>query len=128
MPDVRTKNVTEGEAARLVALSEQAAPLLRALARYDEAVEADVFEALLPFARRLRARQTLSGLVDFDGLLVRARDLLRDSPKVRTALKRRYGMILVDEFQDTDPIQYEIVFFLAERDGENEPPTRTRRA
>ena len=121
MPNVRTKNVGAQEAARLIALWDQAAPLLRALAQYDEALEADVFEALLPFARRLRARQSMSGIVDFDGLLVRARDLLRDSPEVRGALKRRYEMLLVDEFQDTDPIQYEIVFFLAERGGNNHP-------
>src|SRR4029077_15263888 len=48
-------------------------------------------------------------------LLVRARDLLRGAPDVRAALKRRFRMLLVDEFQDTDPIQYEIVFFLAEQ-------------
>ena len=121
MPDVRTKNVSQPDAARLVALAGQAAPLLRALSRYDEAAESDLFEALLPFARRLRARQTMSGLVDFDGLLVRTRDLLRDAPNVRSALKRRYELILVDEFQDTDPIQYEIVFLLAERGAESSP-------
>jgi ATP-dependent helicase/nuclease subunit A len=118
MPGVRTKKVSEPEAATLTTLSERALPLLRGLAVYDETVEADLFEALLPFARRLRARQTLSGLVDFDGLLVRTRDLLRDVPEVRAALKRRYRMILVDEFQDTDPIQYEIVFLLAEREDD----------
>jgi ATP-dependent helicase/nuclease subunit A len=36
-------------------------------------------------------------------------------------MKRRFKMILVDEFQDTDPIQYEIVFFLAERHGDHDP-------
>jgi len=114
MPSVQTKKVAEGEAARLESIAARVRPLLRGLAVFDERVEADLFAALLPFARRLRARQTRSGLVDFDGLLVRARDLLRDSAGVRAALKRRFRMILVDEFQDTDPIQYEIVFFLAE--------------
>jgi ATP-dependent helicase/nuclease subunit A len=118
MPSVRTKKVSEAEADALSALAERALPILRGLRAFDERAEADLFEALLPFARRLRARQTRSGLVDFDGLLVRARDLLRDAPPVRTALKRRFRMILVDEFQDTDPIQYEIVFFLAERAGD----------
>ena len=117
MPDVRTKKVPDHEADALCALEARAQPLLRGLVVYDARAEADVFEALLPFARLLRARQTRAGLVDFDGLLVRARDLLRDAPAVRAALKRRFRMILVDEFQDTDPIQYEIVFFLAEKDG-----------
>jgi ATP-dependent helicase/nuclease subunit A len=117
MSSVRTKNVSEAEADGLCALEARALPLLRGLSAYDERAERDLLQALLPFARRLRARQVRSGLVDFDALLVRARDLLRDDRAVRDAVKRRFTMILVDEFQDTDPIQYEIVFFLAERDG-----------
>lgn len=115
MPGVRTKKVSPEGADALEALAASALPLLRALSAFDQKVEADLSAALLPFARRLRARQTRSGLIDFDGLLVRARDLLRDDPGVRALLKRRFATILVDEFQDTDPIQYEIVFFLAER-------------
>jgi ATP-dependent helicase/nuclease subunit A len=117
MPGVRTKNVADSDALRLESIEDSVRPFVRSLAVFDERVEADLFAALLPFARRLRASQTRSGLVDFDGLLVRARDLLRDHPDVRAALKRRFTMILVDEFQDTDPIQYEIAFFLAEQAG-----------
>ena len=51
-------------------------------------------------------------LLDFDDLLYRARDLLRKDPAVRRALGNRYRYILVDEFQDTDPIQTEILFLL----------------
>ena len=69
---------------------------------------------LTPFARRCRADFTRKGLVTFDGLLVRARDLLRDHPRIREALKHRYKAILVDEFQDTDPLQYEILLWLCE--------------
>ena len=116
-PDVRTKKVAESDARRLESIAKSARPFVRSLAVFDERLEADLFAALLPFARRLRARQTRAGLVDFDGLLVRARDLLRDDLDVRASLKRRFAMILVDEFQDTDPIQYEIVFFLAEDAG-----------
>ncbi len=118
MSSVRTANVSDEEAAVLEELEARARPIVRGLSDYDATVEKDLLLALLPFARRLRSRQTYSGLVDFDALLVRARDLLRDTPSVRAALKRRFGMLLVDEFQDTDPIQYEIVFFLAERDGD----------
>jgi ATP-dependent helicase/nuclease subunit A len=39
---------------------------------------------------------------------------VRDRPDVRRDLGRRYRTILVDEFQDTDPLQLEIAFFLAE--------------
>src|ERR1044071_5806124 len=54
----------------------------------------------------------------FRRLLVRARDLVRDQTRVRADLKRRYRAILVDEFQDTDPIQYEILLYLAEQFGQ----------
>jgi len=121
MPEVRTKNVTPADADALKAIERRARPLLRGLAKWDERLEADLFAALLPFARALRTRQERAGIVDFDGLLVRARDLLRDDPEIRSVWKRRFEMILVDEFQDTDPIQYEIVFFLAEREGGSAP-------
>lgn len=70
---------------------------------------------LLPFVVSLRESFSRSGLITFDGLLVRARDLLRDHPAVRAALKLRFAAILIDEFQDTDPIQYEIILYVAER-------------
>ena len=50
------------------------------------------------------------GALDFDDLLLLTRDLLRDDARaVLDELSRRYQLILVDEFQDTDPIQDEIV-------------------
>ncbi|HEY2155626.1 MAG TPA: UvrD-helicase domain-containing protein [Isosphaeraceae bacterium] len=57
------------------------------------------------------------GVLDFDDLLLTARDLLRDDDgPVREDLGRRYDLILVDEFQDTDPIQDEIVRRIAGED------------
>ena len=57
------------------------------------------------------------GFISFDGLLIRARNLVRDHLRVREELKRQYRTILIDEFQDTDPIQYEILLYLAEQSG-----------
>ena len=57
-----------------------------------------------------------AGELEFHDLLVLARDLLRDDPAVRAALHRRYTRILIDEFQDTDPIQVELAAFLASDD------------
>jgi ATP-dependent helicase/nuclease subunit A len=54
------------------------------------------------------------GVLDFDDLLIGARDLLRDSEEARSYFKRKYKFILIDEFQDTDPLQAEVAFFLAE--------------
>jgi ATP-dependent helicase/nuclease subunit A len=53
------------------------------------------------------------GKLDFLDLLVMARNLLRDNKSVRTDLQERFSHIFVDEFQDTDPIQAEILLLLA---------------
>ncbi|MEX2236968.1 MAG: UvrD-helicase domain-containing protein [Dehalococcoidia bacterium] len=60
-------------------------------------------------------RRRRQGKLDFDDLLVFTRDLLRDNKAVRQYFQQRFRYLLVDEFQDTDPLQVEIVFFLAER-------------
>lgn len=53
-----------------------------------------------------------SALLDFDDLLHAARDLLANYSTVRDALAERYKYVLVDEFQDTDPLQAEILWRL----------------
>ena len=64
-------------------------------------------------------------LLDFDDLLYLARDLLRGNEPVRKALAGRYKQILVDEFQDTDPLQAEIIWRLA-GEGDPEKPWQKR--
>src|SRR5713226_3816355 len=99
---------------------EQAQELLRAakaLCEVDEALSRCLGDLLTPFVENFREAFTREGLISFDGLLVRARNLVRDHPKVREALKRRFKALLIDEFQDTDPIQYEILIYLAEEIG-----------
>ncbi|HEX8120266.1 MAG TPA: UvrD-helicase domain-containing protein [Solirubrobacteraceae bacterium] len=68
------------------------------LARYGEA-----------YAARKRARSSL----DFDDLELLARDLLRDAPSVRDAYAERFERILVDELQDSNPLQIELFDLLA---------------
>jgi len=53
------------------------------------------------------------GLLDFHDLLLCTRDLLKHHEHVRAYFAGRYRYILVDEFQDTDPLQAEIIFYLA---------------
>ncbi len=72
---------------------------------------ADEFEAL-----RLRL-----GRLSFQDLLLVTARLLRERPDVRRALGARYRHILVDEFQDTDPVQAEIVLLLASEPGRGGP-------
>lgn len=78
---------------------------------------AEAVSLVLPFAITLRRDYLRSGFVTFDGLLTRTRDLLRDHPELRARVRQSIDAILVDEFQDTDPLQYEIVFYLAEEKG-----------
>jgi len=59
---------------------------------------------------RLRAAD---GTVEFHDLLVLARRLIATHPTVRSSLHHRYRHLLLDEFQDTDPIQLEIAVRLA---------------
>ena len=53
------------------------------------------------------------GRLQFHDLLVLARDLLRRHPQVRQRLHERYQRLLLDEFQDTDPIQIELAVRIA---------------
>ena len=72
---------------------------------------------LRPFAARFRQAYAAKGAVSFDGLLVRARNLLRDNREVRESLKRKYLAVFIDEFQDTDPLQGELLLYLCETPG-----------
>jgi len=71
-----------------------------------------------PFLERYAEAKAARRLLDFQDLLLRARDMLKNHSAAREHFKRTYRYILVDEFQDTDPLQTEIVFFLCEQPGE----------
>jgi len=58
-----------------------------------------------------------AGLVDFAELLLRAHELLRDTPALLAHYRTRFRDILVDEFQDTNAIQYAFVRVLAGDSG-----------
>lgn len=61
-----------------------------------------------------------AGLVDFAELLLRAHELLRDNRHVREHYQRRFRNILVDEFQDTNSIQYAWIKLLSAVGSEQE--------
>jgi len=65
-----------------------------------------------PILQRYRDHKRASAQLDFDDLIFAARDLLRDHNAVRQALGQRFAHVLVDEFQDTDPLQTEIFWRL----------------
>jgi exodeoxyribonuclease-5 len=86
-----------------------------------ESAQSQLISALDDFQASFRAFKRESALLDFDDLLYFARDLLRTHPAVRAALAERYQHILVDEFQDTDPLQSEILFLLCGEDVADRP-------
>ncbi len=73
-----------------------------------------VLELLRRFALDYADERKAAGEVEFQDLLVLARDLLRDSIPARDHFRERYSHILIDEVQDTDPLQAELAMFLAE--------------
>ncbi|UVK49038.1 UvrD-helicase domain-containing protein (plasmid) [Mesorhizobium sp. AR07] len=81
-----------------------------------QAAAGQVLEALIddarPILQRYRDYKRASAQLDFDDLIFAARDLLRDHNDVRRALGQRFARVLVDEFQDTDPLQTEIFWRL----------------
>jgi len=91
---------------RLEAFSQQAganlAPLLRA--------------ELWPLIGLYEDLKRRRGLLDFLDLLRLTRDLLRDRAEARAKLQARFSHIFIDEFQDTDPLQAEILMLLAGSD------------
>lgn len=72
---------------------------------------------LEPLVSEVRLSFRLKGWVSFDGLLARARTLLRDHRAIRERIKQDYRAVLVDEFQDTDPVQYELMLAISESLG-----------
>lgn len=80
-------------------------------------VLSDLIAQVQPVLEEFRSYKRSAALLDFDDLIFAARDLLRDHDEVRRALGARFSRVLVDEFQDTDPLQTEIFWRLC-----GEPP------
>jgi ATP-dependent helicase/nuclease subunit A len=94
--------------------------LLRALQEFARDADADLAAllqpALLETVDRYEELKTRAASLDFVDLLLRARDLVRDRDEVRADLQTRLSHVFVDEFQDTDPLQAEIVLLLSADD------------
>jgi ATP-dependent helicase/nuclease subunit A len=94
--------------------------LNEAIEEIQQALRTSALCAILPlaqeFARNYEQQRRYAGQAEFEDLLIWARDLLRDKPHVREDFQRRFTCLLVDEFQDTDPLQVEIVMYLSSED------------
>ena len=90
------------------------------LARFRAGLNDDALHrlgaALAAFVKNAAAERRRAGKLNFDDLLIEARALVAANPEVRAVLRDRFRFLLVDEFQDTDPLQAEMVFLLAADD------------
>lgn len=59
-----------------------------------------------------------AGLVDFAEILLRTHELLRDHPALLQHYRHRFGQLLIDEFQDTNSLQYAFIRLLAGDTGQ----------
>ena len=84
------------------------------LAQAHQSALMPVLRALKDFVEDFARKRKSDGKAGFHDLLIWARDLLRDNVEVRDHFRRRFSHLLVDEAQDTDPIQAEIAMFIAE--------------
>ncbi|HYN24379.1 MAG TPA: UvrD-helicase domain-containing protein, partial [Pyrinomonadaceae bacterium] len=73
-------------------------------------------EELWPVVEEFEQLKERAGYLDFLDLLLRARNLIRDNRDIRAALQQRFTHIFVDEFQDTDPLQADILMLLGADD------------
>ena len=73
-----------------------------------------IIESLRVFVIDYAERRRTEGRAEFHDLLIWARDLLRNNVEVRDHFRSKYSHLLIDEAQDTDPIQAEIAVLLAE--------------
>jgi ATP-dependent exoDNAse (exonuclease V) beta subunit len=87
-----------------------------ALIACDADLSPKLREELRPVVDAYEEAKAREGKLDFLDLLVRARDLVRDDATVRRELQERFTHFFVDEFQDTDPLQVEILLLLAADD------------
>ena len=91
---------------------------MEAVAVACDAALGGLVSRLEALARGAADIRRVNGELSFHDLLVLARDLAAGDAGVRAELRCRYPYLLVDEFQDTDPLQLELVEVLARAPGD----------
>ncbi len=95
-----------------------------ALAEWQLALHERIYAVLRPALAHVAARRAGRGPYTYADLLLATRDLLRDHPPVRRVFAERFTHLLVDEFQDTDPLQAEILLYLSATDTQEKDTSR----
>jgi ATP-dependent helicase/nuclease subunit A len=87
-----------------------------ALRQWREYRHAPIIEFILPAITYYEELKREKSRLNYQDLLINTATLLGQNPEVRSCVQGRYTHLLVDEFQDTDPIQAEIMFYLTGQD------------
>jgi ATP-dependent helicase/nuclease subunit A len=82
------------------------------LQHWREFLHPKLIQYVKPAIAYCHERRMQAGMLDFQDLLMKATELLREHRSVRAYFNKRYTHLLVDEFQDTDPIQAEMMLLL----------------
>lgn len=96
--------------------------------RADADMAAALREEMQGLVQEYELRKQRAGKLDFVDLLIRVRDLVREQADVRKYLQNRFTHLFIDEFQDTDPLQSEILLLLAADDPRESNWERVRPA
>jgi ATP-dependent exoDNAse (exonuclease V) beta subunit len=85
------------------------------LACFEPALR-NLMSALIPIVTGMARDRIARGELSFDDLLVLTRRLLQTEPEVRNAVRARHRFLFVDEFQDTDQVQFDVLTELTSSD------------
>jgi len=88
-------------------------PLIQAWKQYcHPKIVCFILDALAAYEALKKERS----LLNFQDLMMHTSQLLKQNPEVRGYFQEKYRFLLVDEYQDTDPLQAEIMFYLTSED------------
>jgi len=96
----------------------------RTLTSVRESVVADLAWRMATWAVRCQRDRVAEGRFTFHDLLVESCRILRSDPAVLGHVRARYRCLLIDEFQDTDPLQAELAHLLGSPDPDEPGPAR----
>jgi ATP-dependent helicase/nuclease subunit A len=100
--------------------------VLPCLKRWRQYCHPFIMDCVLPGVNYFQSVREKHSLMNFQDLLLRTAELLRDHPTVREYFQKRFTHILIDEFQDTDPIQAEVLLYLTGEDRKERSWQKTK--
>ncbi|TDI72402.1 MAG: hypothetical protein E2O85_00540 [Bacteroidetes bacterium] len=89
-----------------------------ALTTWKQFLHAEIEAFVLPAIEEYSRYRKEQGRLKYDDLLTFSLDGMRQNLELRKAIQNRFTHLLVDEFQDTDPLQSHLIFLMTSRDSE----------